>query len=127
MDPADGPPRGIRLRGEVLLPVVSPCCGDTVVAVAEEPQEVMTTPTEDSPEGVDTEEDDHEVPLTQTEESVPTTKELPEVPAEQLRRSVPRGTCLIHNWQEEVNPRPKTSPGTTVSPCSSQPELLGCP
>lgn len=127
VDPADGPPRGIRLRGEVLLPVVSPCCGDTVVAVAEEPQEVMTTPTEDSPEGVDTEEDDHEVPLTQTEESVPTTKELPEVPAEQLRRSVPRGTCLIHNWQEEVNPRPKTSPGTTVSPCSSQPELLGCP
>uniref|UniRef100_A0A8V0Y4J0 Sperm associated antigen 8 n=2 Tax=Gallus gallus TaxID=9031 RepID=A0A8V0Y4J0_CHICK len=101
VDPADGPPRGIRLRGEVLLPVVSPCCGDTVVAVAEEPQEVMTTPTEDSPEGVDTEEDDHEVPLTQTEESVPTTKELPEVPAEQLRRSVPRGTCLIHNWQEE--------------------------
>eukprot|EP00076_Gallus_gallus_P035068 XP_025000606.1 sperm-associated antigen 8 isoform X3 [Gallus gallus] len=101
VDPADGPPRGIRLRGEVLLPVLSPCRRDTVVAVAEEPQEVMTTPNEDSPEVVDTEEDDHEVPLTQTEESVPTTKELPEVPAEQLRRSVPRGTCLIHNWQEE--------------------------
>ncbi|XP_010725490.2 sperm-associated antigen 8 [Meleagris gallopavo] len=65
----------------------------------------MTTPTEDSPKVVDTEEDHHEVPLTLTEESpkllVPTNKDLPEVPAEQLRCNVPRGTCLIHNWQEE--------------------------
>ncbi|XP_031465722.1 sperm-associated antigen 8 isoform X1 [Phasianus colchicus] len=105
VDPADGPPCGIGLRGEVLLPVASSCCRDTVVTVAEEPQEVMTTPNEDSPEVVDTEEDHHEVPLTLNEESskvlVPTNKDLPEVPAEQLRCSVPRGTCLIHNWQEE--------------------------
>uniref|UniRef100_A0A8C9FZU3 Sperm-associated antigen 8 n=1 Tax=Pavo cristatus TaxID=9049 RepID=A0A8C9FZU3_PAVCR len=105
VDPANGSPRGIGLRGEVLLPMVSPCCGDTVVAVAEELQEVMTTPTEDSPEVVDTEEDHHEVPPTLTKEShkvlVPATKDLPEVQAEQLRCNVPRGTCLIHNWQEE--------------------------
>ncbi|XP_052526257.1 sperm-associated antigen 8 [Tympanuchus pallidicinctus] len=104
VDPADGPACGIGLRGEVLLPMVSPCCRD-MVAVAEEPQEAMTTPTEDAPKVVDTEEDQHEVPLTLTKDSpkvlVSTNKDLPEVPAEQLRRNMPRGTCLIHNWQEE--------------------------
>lgn len=127
VDPADGPACGIGLRGEVLLPVVSPCCRD-MVAVAEEPQEAMTTPTEDAPKVVDTEEDQHEVPLTLTKDSpkvlVSTNKDLPEVPAEQLRRSMPRGTCLIHNWQEEVNPHPKTSLETTASPCSLS---WGCP
>ncbi|XP_035419758.2 sperm-associated antigen 8 [Cygnus atratus] len=98
------PPCTVRIRGDVLLPLVAPCRGD----MAEEPPGMVVGGGEEHQEMLDTDEEQQEE-LVATAEEIPKVlamaKEPPEVPApmpvEEPRQVVPRGSCLIRNWQEE--------------------------
>lgn len=111
------PPCTVRIRRDVLLPVVAPCRGDT----AEEPPGVVVDGGEEHQEMLDTGEE-HQEQLVATAEEIPKVlamaKEPPEAPApmpvEEPRQVMPRGSCLIHNWQEEVTPQ--TRPGGGSEP-----------
>ncbi|XP_074712369.1 sperm-associated antigen 8 isoform X2 [Strix uralensis] len=85
MCPGETPP--CMFRSNILLPEVLreklPCHRETLTATTEVPQEMSATA---------------EVP----QEMLSATAKLPaETPAEQHSQMVPRGSCLIHNWQEE--------------------------
>lgn len=56
-----------------------------------------------------------EVPLI----AVPVLPTSLQLPAEQPSREVPRGSCLIHNWQEEVTPHHRL--GDQQGRCPSKP------
>lgn len=119
----------IRFQSDVLLPEVpmekSPCHRETLTATAEVPQEMLLAtenpPTEILPAlpsmvpSAEAGKDPCRVELLPCPEKlgtcpskvppimVPVLPTTPQMPAEQPRRLVSRGSCLIHNWQEEVS------------------------
>uniref|UniRef100_A0A8C3CKC5 Sperm-associated antigen 8 n=1 Tax=Cairina moschata TaxID=8855 RepID=A0A8C3CKC5_CAIMO len=102
-DPRDEPPpRTVRLRGDVLLPVGASCRGD---AAGEPPGGVVVDGGEEL--GADEEQQEEqeaaaeELPGVLAVATEPPAEVPAPMPAQEPRQSVPRGSCLIHNWQEE--------------------------
>ncbi|XP_068522874.1 sperm-associated antigen 8 isoform X2 [Anas acuta] len=97
-DPRDEPPPcTVRMRGDVLLPVGGSCRGD---AAGEPPGVVVVDGGEEL--GADEEQqEEQEDAAEEVPKVLAVAMEPPEVPAPMPVQVVPRGSCLIHNWQEE--------------------------
>nr|XP_038026902.1 sperm-associated antigen 8 isoform X1 [Anas platyrhynchos] len=106
-DPRDEPPPcTVRMRGDVLLPVGGSCRGDA----AGEPPGVVVVDGGEEPGADEEQQEEQEAAAEEVPKVLAVATEPPEVPAPMAVQVVPRGSCLIHNWQEEVTPQP---------PCSS--------
>uniref|UniRef100_A0A8B9UMI7 Sperm-associated antigen 8 n=1 Tax=Anas zonorhyncha TaxID=75864 RepID=A0A8B9UMI7_9AVES len=85
------------MRGDVLLPVGGSCRGDA----AGEPPGVVVVDGGEEPGADEEQQEEQEAAAEEVPKVLAVATEPPEVPAPMAVQVVPRGSCLIHNWQEE--------------------------